>query len=236
MGKLDRALKFGDFANIPITLSVYAAGAAWLYKFAESQKMSTHWQVGLVIIVLVLAVGSVTLQIVDRIRGSSALRARQANVNPAQANVANPTLMQIENLYRIFDGPMLRETEANVRAQTNMFEPAERENYLLRALTMLMVLSIYELAWINIFGSQLRALNQLNARMLTYEELRHYYDEGSASLPQLYRNRSFEMWIAFLRNQVLALDHGDRLEITVRGREFLRYVIQSGYDQNAKLG
>jgi len=236
MGKLDRVLKAGDLANIPIAAVFYVGAAVAFYQWLEKQRVNQNLQLFLVGLVLVFAVASVTLQIVDRVRSSSALRVRQANVNPVQTNVAHPTVLQMEELYRIFDGPMLRETEANVRAQTNVIQPAEREEYLSRMLTMLMVLSIYEMAWINIFGSQLRALNQLNNRMLTHDELRRFYDEGAASLPQLYQNRPFETWLAFLRTSVLVRDEGDRIQITVRGREFLRYVVQSGYDQTAKLG
>ncbi len=236
MGKIDRVLKIGDLANIPIAAVFYGTAAIAFYKWLEKQQVSPHTEVLLVGLVLTFAVGSVMLQIVDRVRGSSALKARQANVNPAQTNVAHPTVVQLEEMYRIFDGPMLRETEANVRARFDEIEPTEREAFLSRTITMLMVLSIYEMAWLNIFGSQLRALNQLNNRMLTHEELRHFYDEGAANLPQLYQNRTYESWLAFLRTSVLVRDEGDRIQITVRGREFLRYVVQSGYDQNAKLG
>ena len=98
-----------------------------------------------------------------------------------------------------------------------------------------MLVSVYELAWADIFGSQLRALHQLNTRMLTYEELRHYYDEGATNLPQVYQNRPFEAWLTFMRNSVLIRENGDNVEITVRGKETFR-IVQVGYDQNAKLG
>lgn len=236
MGKLDRVLKFGNLANIPLTVIVFFAGAAWLVGWPKDQHFTVNSQMILVAILLLVGAASVTVQIVDRARSSSPSITRQGNMNPAQTNVANLTVVQVEELYRIFDGPMLQETEANIRIQASLVEPTERENYLSRTLTMLMVLSIYEMAWINIFGSQLRALNQLNTRMLTHQELRHFYNEGLASLPQIYLNRPFELWLAFLRTSVLVRDEGNRIQITVRGRELLRYVVQNGYDQNAKLG
>jgi hypothetical protein len=236
MGKLERVLQVGDLANIPVTIAVYLAGAGWLYNWAESQKMSTHWEVVLVGIVLLLGAGSVALQIVDRVRGPAIPATRQIDVNPAQTNIANPALRNIDQFYRIFDGPLLQETETGIRNQMNVNNPPDREGYLTRGLSMLILVSGYEYTWLNIFGSQLRALNQLNTRMLSYDEMRHFYEEGATGLPQLYETRTFEMWLAFFRNSTLIRDSGDRLEITVRGREFLRYLVQAGYDQAAKLG
>jgi hypothetical protein len=234
---LERTLKVGDLANIPVTIAAYVGAAIWLYGWLERQKMSGLVEGIAVAIVLALGIGSVALQIVDRVRGATVEVTGQTNVNPAPTNViANPTLGNIDQFYRIFDGPLLQEVETNVRNQMNTNNPPNRENYLIRGFSMFMLVAGYENTWLNIFGSQLRALNRLNTQMLSHDEMRHYYEEGVTNLPKLYQDRTFEMWVAFFRNATLIRDNADRLEITVRGREFLRYLVQAGYDQTTKLG
>lgn len=192
------------------------------------------WAVLFVVIGLALAVP--TWAIFFRSLGVTPSRA-QSQVNP-QGDVTNPTgHVNIEDFYRTYDNVLLKEWEQNVRTQSSKFAPgADRENFLTRLLATLITLGIFEITWLQIFGSQLRAIRKLNSRMLTLEELRHYYDEGSTAFPNLYENRPFEVWLAFLRNWILLRENGDKMEITIRGREFLKYLDHNGYDETVRVG
>ena len=156
--------------------------------------------------------------------------ANQGAANPAQYR-------NVDEFYATYDNVILRETEANIRVQSDQYAPgAERERYLIRYFATVVLLGVFELVWAQIYASQLRALHQLTGRALTLAQLREYYDEGVAASPHFYQNYPYERWLLFLRSWLLILEQGDTIQLAPRGREFLRYLVQSGKDEGVKIG
>jgi hypothetical protein len=74
------------------------------------------------------------------------------------------------------------------------------------------------------------ALTELNHRVLRREQIKTYYDEGAQRSPGLYANYSFDQWLEYLPSQILIGEHpGQTFEITVRGKDFLKYMVHFGY-------
>jgi hypothetical protein len=225
---LERIALYGTLAGIPFLIAGYASTFQSVRSYLNTGQAFTEWLGGFAVIAIVVAL---TANAVAHTRLSRAPQANPGEAGPIQ----NPQLANIEALYRQNDGQFLREMEAALRNQMEQNHPPDREAYLLRGLVLWTVLSVHEITWLNIFASQLRALNQLNAAAMTYQEIRRFYDEGAANRPDAYENRPFESWLAFLRTFNLIVDNGTNVQITVRGRDFLRYIVQSGYNQNSRI-
>jgi hypothetical protein len=95
---------------------------------------------------------------------------------------------------------------------------------------------LFEWIWWQIFGSQLRMLQTMNAKVLTLDVARQFYEQGPLTRPDFYKTYSFEQWLAFLRAAGFILESGNNVQITIRGREFLKYLTHCGYDINQKGG
>lgn len=137
-----------------------------------------------------------------------------------------------EKLLRESDTVLITEQEELFAQQLDKlgFESAEdRARYLLRQLTVCTILRTFEFTYFLIFGSQIIALQQLNGRDdMTLDDLKPMHDFAAAAYPAVYERFSFEAWFGFLGHSSLVLRDGEDVRITVRGREFLRYLIAAG--------
>jgi hypothetical protein len=135
----------------------------------------------------------------------------------------------INDLYGRIDPQLTNETEANLRKQANEVPAGiERETFLVRSLTLSVVYIQFETTWYNIFASQIEALQHLNTTRLKREDLFPYYTAAATADPHIYATYSFDQWLGYLRTQVLIREDGDVISITIRGREFLKYLIDNG--------
>jgi hypothetical protein len=135
----------------------------------------------------------------------------------------------VDEFYKTYDNALLLETEDNVRKLSDQYQPGpDRERFFVRFVASGIFVVFFEITFLNIFGSQIRALEGLNKGMLKLDGLRPYYDEAAAKNPEYYSRRSFESWLSYLRDQILIRTQGDNVEIAPRGREFLKYLIQCG--------
>jgi hypothetical protein len=76
----------------------------------------------------------------------------------------------------------------------------------------------------------------MNSKVLRREKVKTYYDNAARQYPERYANYSFEQWLSYMKGQILILEHpGDTVEITVRGRDFLKYMVHCGYSVNTKV-
>ncbi len=55
--------------------------------------------------------------------------------------------------------------------------------------------------------------------------LKPFYDTAANEYPNVYEKYSFDDWLRFLEGQVLLIRKGDMVEITMEGREFLKYLV-----------
>jgi hypothetical protein len=131
----------------------------------------------------------------------------------------------VENFYQTYDNQLLRECEDSVRLEAQKRQSAaEREAFLVKTLSAVIILAFFEGTWNVIFGSQIRALELLNKGIAKVEDLRPHYEQDLDKRPQY----PFESWYGYLKEQVLIRQDGYNVAITVRGKEFLKYLVQCG--------
>jgi len=160
----------------------------------------------------------------------------QEQANEAAAIVATPsTRAAIDDFYRTYDNALLLEIEANIRAQANAYQGGnDRENFLVRSYATLGIIALFENMWLLIFGSQIRALHAVNAQARLETELRQFYEEATRGNPPL-MNYPFDNWLGFMVSQLLIRQDGGIINVTLRGREFLKYLVETGKSAHERL-
>jgi hypothetical protein len=101
------------------------------------------------------------------------------------------------------------------------------------------VASLHEYTWLTSFKSQLVMLLDMNGKggYMTLAAAKGYYDKAAVEYPEIYSNYSFDQWIAYVKGQQLVLRHpSDMLEITVKGKDFLKYCTHWGHYPDARQG
>src|SRR5438093_6311060 len=124
---------------------------------------------------------------------------------------------------------MLVETESAMRIEANKYQSGnDRERFLLRQLSATAVIALFEQVWYTIFRSQTIALQFLNSTPIDIDSLRSFYDAAAAANPTLYEKYSFNHWLSYMRSFALIIEQVGMIHITVRGREFLKYLVETG--------
>ena len=86
----------------------------------------------------------------------------------------------------------------------------------------------FEVSWLTIFKSQIRALEKVNTGWCPITEVKKYYDEAAIARPDFYKNYAFDAWLGYLFGREFILQQGASINTTIRGREFLKYLAQRG--------
>jgi hypothetical protein len=119
--------------------------------------------------------------------------------------------------------------EANV-PRNAQGEKITEVQYLTTLAAILTIIALFEKAYGTIWGSQLQLLQSLNSSPQSIESARTFYDRAAQDFPAAYQHYSFEQWIGFLVESVLITKGSDnQFSITLRGRGFLRFIVDSGY-------
>ena len=137
----------------------------------------------------------------------------------------------VEDLLAPFENAFLVEAEEAIRRDLDgrrVGNPADRERVLIRHLAGLQIATHFDRIYNWIFGSQLSLLQQLNSQPSTKEDVKAHYDFAIILEPDFYANYSFEQWLQFLLTQTLIRIENETINITVAGREFLKFVVQEG--------
>lgn len=156
---------------------------------------------------------------------------------PVLPSAAQVTVRTVDDIYNSLDVHLTRETEASLRGQIALLPSAmDRENLLVRALVSSLVIYDLEEIWNNIYGSQINALLQLNTHAIARVDVQQdFYAPALAAWPQGYVFYTFDMWLGYLRGQTLVLEEGNMVAITVKGRAFLKLMIDSGRSAAQKI-
>ncbi len=140
-----------------------------------------------------------------------------------------PTFQNVDAFYRTYDNALLLECENNLRKQSDTYTPGiDREKFLLRLCSTIILIALFENLWLMIYRSQLLVLEQLNKSPQKIDSLHSFYGSAVSSYPDTYKTYTFNSWLAFMKSQVLMGEEGDMVHIAVRGREFLKYLLSTG--------
>jgi hypothetical protein len=142
---------------------------------------------------------------------------------------ANVQYADVEAFYRTYDNHVLADIEALVRTQSDQYAPGDdRERFLVRFHSTVVLIALFEYIFILIFKSQILALHELNRGAIPIDDLHSFYDGAVVQNPAFYAGYSFNQWVSFMRSYALVTDVGPDLAISVRGREFLKYLVETG--------
>jgi len=125
--------------------------------------------------------------------------------------------------------------EQMVRRGTANLSPEDREKQLVASVAQLSTVFVFELLYQQIYGSQIALLQELNARDLSRDDARTFYERGVASAPELYKNDTLDRWLTWLRDNgnLIAIDDKTKeLSLTIDGRAFLIYIWNRKYSPN----
>ena len=156
-------------------------------------------------------------------------------VTPTLVNSPNITVQTITDAYNALDLQMTRETEAGLRNTLQTVAGQDREVVLIRALVATLVLYQMEEIWNTIYGSQISALHVLNTQTMKRVDLQPFYNFATVAWPAGYQLYSFDQWIGYMRDQLLLFENGDSVGITVRGRAFLKMLVDTGRSAANKI-
>ena len=138
---------------------------------------------------------------------------------------------------RSYYSPLQSEIETNVRTAAIHNQPNDRDGFYVKLLAVGLISYNYDMIWSNIFKSQLLALLELNRQngLLPLAAFKTYYDQAALSDPTPYAHYSFDQWLAFMQSQLLIIRHpSDMVEITHRGKDFLKYLLHWGRESDQR--
>jgi hypothetical protein len=133
--------------------------------------------------------------------------------------------------------PLQSEVEANIRAAAIQNQPNDRESFYIKFIGIGLIAYLYDVIWFAIYKSQLLSLLELNRRngLMPLADVKVYYDQAVITYPAAYAHYSFDEWLSFMKNQVLIIWHpSDMVEITLRGKDFLKYLLHWGREANQR--
>jgi hypothetical protein len=138
------------------------------------------------------------------------------------------------NAYR--SPEMEKEVRKNMRILADQKNPTDHESFYLEIISTGLLAALYDSVWYPMFRSQLLALQAVNkAGILPVAKVRVFYDQAAHDYPKTYANDSFERWLGYLiRNVLVVLHPSEMVEITTRGKDFLKYLTHWGKEEKDK--
>jgi hypothetical protein len=128
------------------------------------------------------------------------------------------------------------ELENNIRMAAAQNQPNDREAFYVKLITTGLPGFIYDSVWAYILRSQLLLLQELNRKALLVNDAKSFYDKAAIQNPVVYAKFPFDPWLSFLRANFLLLQHPNGIvEISERGRDFLKYLVHCGRSADDKF-
>jgi hypothetical protein len=125
------------------------------------------------------------------------------------------------------------------RVEAERIRPQDKESFYLDVLAVGSMILAYDSIWWPLYRSQLRALLALNKKngIVPIAEFRAFYEEAKKDFSSEYENLgiSFDSWMSYLQNSILLKIHpSEMIEITLKGKDFLKYLLHWGKSEESK--
>lgn len=138
-----------------------------------------------------------------------------------------------QELMDLASSPLLRERENNIRdalKARGIANEQESIKVLMRALASSQLALQWEQIEKGIFGSQVAILVEMNTRHagLPVDVLRKVYDEMAKKYPSTYEGYAFDQYVSYLETNRLMTKGGDGYQVTLEGKEFMVWLVQTG--------
>lgn len=158
-----------------------------------------------------------------------------------QAGVLTTQLpnFRFDDYFRLAHASQLTEQTAHdIGVLVAQQHPNDQQETLLRFIGMGYWGYSHEITWRIIYRSQILALAELNAKggYLPIAAIRAHYDTAAAQNQNLYQRYTFEQWMEFMFERLLILKRpADVIEITVQGRDFLKFLTHYGWTADQRI-
>jgi len=152
---------------------------------------------------------------------------------------SDPTFDAKEWFRLAYISPLTTEGEKNIRIIARRNQPDDREGFLARFIGVGLVAYLHDLTWAYIYKSQLLMLLEMNRKggWMSLADAKIYYDQAVIAYPAIYSNYSYEQWLDFMKQRQLFIHHpSNMLEITIHGKDFLKYLTHWGNYPDARHG
>ena len=132
-----------------------------------------------------------------------------------------------DEFLRNYDNPMVVNEEKQIRDYYKIDPPTDKEKALIRALAVTNINLTFERISNGIWSSQYQCLNFLNLRVAgaNVGEINSFYEHAKNQYPTWYVNFPFDSWFGYLRAYNLVDEENSNVSITLRGREFLQFLV-----------
>lgn len=137
-----------------------------------------------------------------------------------------PPAIQSPHYEEPLTDPVAIELEEKIKRDLENIDPKEKEQRLVRALTYSQLNRHFALAYANIFGSQIRALDRLNAQSITHFEAQQLFEELQKD-NDLFKDWTLSNYLQFLYAWRFIKEEGGALHITPTGQNFLLFITTS---------
>ena len=131
---------------------------------------------------------------------------------------------------------MEKEIRKNMRILADQRNPTNHDDFYLEVISTGLLAALYDSIWYPMFRSQLLALYAVNkAGVLPTAKARVFYEDAARQYPVDYADDKFERWLKFLVGNGLVIVHpSEMIEISVRGKDFLKYLTHWGREEKDK--
>lgn len=161
--------------------------------------------------------------------GKGGLETYEQSQVPAQRETSEG----MQGFLKAFDNPLLTEQEQVIDAdiqQRGLQTAEEIKRALVRSLAGTQIILHFEQVFTQVWASQISLLNFLNLQSAPVDlgVAEGFYEQGEKGFPALYEHYTFEQYLMFLTsNNMIVLDN-EQIAISVAGREFLKYLLDTG--------
>lgn len=152
---------------------------------------------------------------------------------PREQSVEAPTGIEAaQKLMHSWDNQLLVEQEAVVRAffeQSGITDFDEREKLLIRITAAATIQTMMEQIYNEILGSQINALRTANQHVAgaARAALEPHLTAAKTTWGDAMSDFTFEAWVSYLQGRLLVVEDDGQWKVTVRGREFLKYLVDT---------
>lgn len=149
----------------------------------------------------------------------------------------NPTFDAKAFFKTVYFSPITAEVEQNIKIVAHKESPQSPEDFYARFIGTGLTAFMYEQAWAHLFKSQFAFLRELNNQtVLPLSKAQDYYNQAVSACPNLSESQpNLDSWLGYLIYHQLMIRHpSDMIEITHKGRDFLKYIAHYGYNPDVK--
>jgi hypothetical protein len=172
--------------------------------------------------------------------GSAGIETEQSNKqadddekSPIELLTKGASNKAIDKAISLFSDETMEEFKKAVIKETlldNFNTPIEKLEILLKYSQLIYLIMHFGKIYNSIYGSQLSLLQRLNSSIFENKDtLKPFYDFAKSTFPKTFEGYTYENYLDYLISfNLILVETGGTIKITIFGRDFLKYIIETG--------